>query len=103
MESSTLDDWKRDKATGLWIPDIEKAGLNALKQKPALDPKKYAKRNCKFCNGTGEMRRTIEGDRFKWVICMCVVKRWPYGREPGKELLSMERDIHERKNKGVLK
>ena len=37
MESSSLDGFKRDKATGLWVPDLSTSGLNALKEKEALE------------------------------------------------------------------
>ena len=50
--------------TGLWIPDLETAGLNALKIKEEgvlisdmMDPAEHAKSNCKFCHGKGEMQR----------------------------------------------
>lgn len=88
MESSSLDGFKRDEATGLWVPDLTTDGLNALKEKEVLDPKKFADKDCMFCNGIGEMRRTTQGDRFKWVICMCVVKRFPGGKTPWNKSLT---------------
>lgn len=103
MEPSSPDGYKRDKATGLWVPDLETAGLNALKEKEVLDPKKFAKKDCRYCNGSGEMRRSTGKNTFKWCICMCIVKNWPFGQKPTEDLVNMDFKIQERKNKGVLK
>lgn len=103
MEDDSLAGWKREEKTGLWIPDIANSGLNALKEKKSLDPKKYAKPGCKYCHGKGEMRRSTGKDTFKWCICMCIVKRFPQGKKDTEALVNMDFGIQERKNKGVLK
>jgi len=103
MDEPSLAGWKREEKTGLWIPDIASSGLNALKEKKGLDPKKYAKSGCKYCHGRGEMKVMRPRGQIKWVICLCIVKKFPQGKEAGKQLVEMDFEIHERKNKGVMK
>ncbi len=103
MEATTPDQpgFKRTE-TGLWIPDLETAGLNALKIKEEgvlisdmMDPAEYAKSGCKFCHGKGEMQRMSKpgtvSDEVVWSLCICVIKNFPRGKENTIKLQETER------------
>jgi hypothetical protein len=96
-----LGDFKRDERSGLWIPDSTKSGLEALKEEnQPIDPKKHAKGSCKFCHGTGEMRRlNPKTGQTRWNLCMCVIKKFPRGKKNTERLIEAEKDLHARKNK----
>jgi hypothetical protein len=83
--------------SGLWVPDIKKAGLEALKKPEVADYKKYAKKNCKICHGTGEMRQTHGNNKIRWTICLCVEKRFPPGEKNTEALIEAEKQLRARK------
>jgi len=93
-------DWKRTES-GLWIPDPKKSGLQVIKDIPeTIDPKEYAKSSCKYCHGKGEMKHKPPGSfTSQWSLCVCVVKRFPRGKENTDRLKETEKKLRERKKK----
>jgi hypothetical protein len=77
MEIAPDKGWKRDPNTGLWVPDIAKAAEKIVEEPKEIDPKKYAKANCKFCHG-------------------CVVKRFPQGKKNTARLRKTEKRMQRR-------
>jgi hypothetical protein len=97
MEIAPDKGWKRDPNTGLWVPDIAKAAEKITEEPEEIDPKKYAKANCKFCHGKGEMLRSSQPYRPAiWTVCLCVVKRFPQGKKNTARLRKTEKRMQRR-------